>query len=52
MIEAWYWVVGFMLITYVVLDGRNFGVGMSGDNNLGAFGHGLRSSVCLDKLEQ
>jgi cytochrome d ubiquinol oxidase subunit II len=28
MIEAWYAVVSFMLITYVVLDGRNFGAGM------------------------
>lgn len=28
MIEAWYALVSFMLMTYVVLDGRNFGVGM------------------------
>jgi cytochrome d ubiquinol oxidase subunit II len=28
MIEAWYGVLAFMLITYVVLDGRNFGAGM------------------------
>ena len=28
MIEAWYGIVSFMLITYVVLDGRNFGAGM------------------------
>lgn len=28
MIMAWYVVVSFMLITYVVLDGRNFGAGM------------------------
>ena len=28
MITAWYSVVTFMLIVYVVLDGRNFGVGM------------------------
>ncbi len=28
MIAAWYVVVSFMLITYVVLDGRNFGAGM------------------------
>jgi len=28
MIEAWYIVVSFMLIMYVVLDGRNFGAGM------------------------
>jgi cytochrome d ubiquinol oxidase subunit II len=28
MIETWYAVVSFMLITYVVLDGRNFGAGM------------------------
>ena len=28
MIAAWYAVVSFMLITYVVLDGRNFGAGM------------------------
>lgn len=28
MIETWYAIVSFMLITYVVLDGRNFGVGM------------------------
>jgi cytochrome d ubiquinol oxidase subunit II len=28
MIEMWYVIVSFMLITYVVLDGRNFGVGM------------------------
>lgn len=28
MIATWYGVVGFMLITYVVLDGRNFGAGM------------------------
>jgi cytochrome bd ubiquinol oxidase subunit II len=28
MIETWYGVVSFMLITYIVLDGRNFGAGM------------------------
>ena len=28
MIAAWYGIVSFMLITYVALDGRNFGVGM------------------------
>jgi len=28
MIETWYGIVSFTLITYVVLDGRNFGVGM------------------------
>jgi cytochrome d ubiquinol oxidase subunit II len=28
MITLWYVLVGFMLITYVVLDGRNFGAGM------------------------
>ena len=28
MIETWYGVVSFMLIVYVVLDGRNFGAGM------------------------
>lgn len=28
MIETWYAVVGFMLILYVALDGRNFGAGM------------------------
>ena len=28
MITAWYGVAGFMLILYVVLDGRNFGAGM------------------------
>jgi len=28
MIEAWYVIVSFMLIVYVVLDGRNFGAGM------------------------
>lgn len=28
MIAAWYAVVSFMLILYIVLDGRNFGVGM------------------------
>ena len=28
MIAAWYGIVGFMLIVYVVLDGRNFGAGM------------------------
>jgi cytochrome d ubiquinol oxidase subunit II len=28
MIPAWYGVVSFMLITYVVLDGRNWGAGM------------------------
>jgi cytochrome d ubiquinol oxidase subunit II len=28
MIEFWYGVVAFMLITYVVLDGRNFGAGI------------------------
>jgi cytochrome d ubiquinol oxidase subunit II len=28
MIAAWYVVVSFMLITYVVLDGRNFGAGI------------------------
>src|SRR5580700_4311844 len=28
MIAAWYGIVGFMLIVYVALDGRNFGAGM------------------------
>jgi cytochrome bd ubiquinol oxidase subunit II len=28
MIAMWYGIVSFMLITYVVLDGRNFGAGM------------------------
>ena len=28
MIAIWYAVVSFMLIIYVVLDGRNFGTGM------------------------
>jgi cytochrome bd-type quinol oxidase subunit 2 len=28
MIETWYGVVSFMLITCIVLDGRNFGAGM------------------------
>ena len=28
MIAMWYGIVSFMLITYLVLDGRNFGVGM------------------------
>lgn len=28
MIAAWYTVISFMLIVYVVLDGRNFGAGM------------------------
>jgi len=28
MIEVWYGVVTFMMLTYVVLDGRNFGAGM------------------------
>jgi cytochrome d ubiquinol oxidase subunit II len=28
MIETWYAIVSLMLITYVVLDGRNFGAGM------------------------
>jgi cytochrome bd ubiquinol oxidase subunit II len=28
MIETWYGIVSFMLIAYVVLDGRNFGAGM------------------------
>lgn len=28
MIQIWYGIVMFMLITYVVLDGRNFGAGM------------------------
>jgi cytochrome d ubiquinol oxidase subunit II len=28
MIVAWYAIAGFMLIVYVVLDGRNFGAGM------------------------
>ena len=28
MIAAWYGIVSFMLITYVALDGRNFGAGM------------------------
>ena len=28
MIETWYAVVSFMLIMYVILDGRNFGAGM------------------------
>src|SRR5262249_13135527 len=28
MIAAWYAIAGFMLIVYVVLDGRNFGAGM------------------------
>ena len=28
MIATWYAIVSFMLITYVALDGRNFGAGM------------------------
>src|SRR5271163_770408 len=28
MIATWYAIVGFMLIIYVALDGRNFGAGM------------------------
>src|SRR5665213_2518539 len=28
MIELWYAILSFMLITYVVLDGRNFGAGV------------------------
>ena len=28
MIAIWYAVVSFMLIVYIVLDGRNFGAGM------------------------
>src|SRR2546426_5142145 len=28
MIATWYAIVSFMLIAYVVLDGRNFGAGM------------------------
>src|ERR1700744_4569691 len=28
MIAAWYAIAGFMLISYVVMDGRNFGAGM------------------------
>ena len=28
MVELWYCIVSFMLIVYVVLDGRNFGVGI------------------------
>jgi len=28
MIEIWYGIVAFMMITYVVLDGRNFGAGI------------------------
>ena len=28
MIATWYGITGFMLIVYVVLDGRNFGAGM------------------------
>src|SRR5262245_41646664 len=28
MIATWYGVLSFMLITYVILDGRNFGAGM------------------------
>ncbi len=28
MIETWYGIASFMLVTYVVLDGRNFGAGM------------------------
>src|SRR5260370_41244154 len=28
MIAAWFGIAGFMLIVYVVLDGRNFGAGM------------------------
>ena len=28
MIATWYAIVSFMLIVYVVLDGRNFGAGM------------------------
>ena len=30
MIATWYGIAGAMLIIYVVLDGRNFGAGMSG----------------------
>src|SRR5712692_7699958 len=32
--------------------GTPVGMGMSGDHNLGAFGHGLRRPVRLDKLEK
>ena len=28
MIAVWYTIVSFMLILYVVLDGRNFGTGI------------------------
>jgi len=28
MVELWYCIISFMLIVYVVLDGRNFGVGI------------------------
>ena len=28
MIGTWYGIVSFMLIVYIVLDGRNFGAGM------------------------
>jgi cytochrome d ubiquinol oxidase subunit II len=28
MVELWYGIISFMMITYVVLDGRNFGVGV------------------------
>ena len=28
MIATWFAIVSFMLIAYVVLDGRNFGAGM------------------------
>ena len=32
--------------------GTPVGMGMSGQNNLGAFGHGLRRPVCLCEPEQ
>jgi len=55
MIAIWYAVVSFMLIIYIVLDGRNFGAGMlqclsprllkNADKSSlrsGRYGHGMR----------
>jgi len=51
MIAIWYAVVSFMLIVYIVLDGRNFGAGMlqwfvaktpEERRQVGRYGHGMR----------
>ena len=55
MIATWYAVVSFMLIGYIVLDGRNFGAGMlqwfvaktlknadKSSPRSGRYGHGMR----------